>query len=86
MVRQPSALRRSAQVFQRRQKALLQLAHLVQSFGAGLGRHFQQLAAESYQWHSGISILVIDVRNGRVSFTGPAEELKDEAKLREVYL
>jgi branched-chain amino acid transport system ATP-binding protein len=26
------------------------------------------------------------LRNGRVSFTGPAKELKDDAKLREVYL
>ena len=26
------------------------------------------------------------LRNGRVSFSGPAEALKDEAKLREVYL
>lgn len=26
------------------------------------------------------------VRTGRTSFTGPAEELKDEKKLKEVYL
>jgi branched-chain amino acid transport system ATP-binding protein len=26
------------------------------------------------------------LRTGRVSFTGPAEELKDDAKLQEVYL
>jgi branched-chain amino acid transport system ATP-binding protein len=26
------------------------------------------------------------LRTGRVSFTGPAEELKDDTKLREVYL
>lgn len=26
------------------------------------------------------------LRNGRVSFTGPAEELKDEKKLKQVYL
>lgn len=25
-------------------------------------------------------------RNGRVSFTGPVEQLKDDAKLKEVYL
>ena len=26
------------------------------------------------------------LRNGRVSFTGPAEELKNDARLKEVYL
>ena len=26
------------------------------------------------------------LRNGRVSFSGPAEALKDEGKLKEVYL
>jgi len=50
---------------------------------------------------SGITVLIVEqkvrealkisgrvyvLRNGRVSFTGPADELKDDAKLREVYL
>jgi ABC-type branched-subunit amino acid transport system ATPase component len=26
------------------------------------------------------------LRNGRVSFTGPASDLQDDARLREVYL
>ncbi len=33
-----------------------------------------------------ISHQVYVLRNGRVSFSGPADELKDEKKLREVYL
>jgi hypothetical protein len=30
--------------------------------------------------------LARSARNGRVSFTGPADELKDDARLKEVYL
>ena len=33
-----------------------------------------------------ISQRVYVLRNGQVSFTGPAQELKDETRLREVYL
>ena len=33
-----------------------------------------------------IAQCVYVLRNGRVSFTGPAEALKDDAKLKEVYL
>jgi branched-chain amino acid transport system ATP-binding protein len=50
---------------------------------------------------SGVTVLIVEqkvrevlkiahrvyvLRTGRVSFTGPADELKDDAKLREVYL
>lgn len=50
---------------------------------------------------SGVTVLIVEqkvrevlriarrvyvLRNGQVSFTGPAEDLKDDAKLREVYL
>jgi branched-chain amino acid transport system ATP-binding protein len=50
---------------------------------------------------SGVTVLIVEqklrevlkiarrvyvLRNGRVSFTGPAEALKDDAKLKEVYL
>ena len=60
-----------------------------------LGR-IQQITQES-----GMTVLIVEqkvrevlkiaqrvyvLRNGRVSFSGPAEALKDEAKLREVYL
>ena len=56
---------------------------------------FQQSTRES-----GMTVLIIEqkvrevlkiaqrvyvLRNGRVSFSGPAEALKDEAKLKEVY-
>jgi branched-chain amino acid transport system ATP-binding protein len=59
-------------------------------------QRIQQISAES-----GVTVLIVEqkvrevlkichrvyvLRNGQVSFTGPAEELKDEAKLREVYL
>ena len=33
-----------------------------------------------------IAARVVVLRNGRVSFTGPAKQLKDDGKLREVYL
>jgi branched-chain amino acid transport system ATP-binding protein len=60
-----------------------------------LGR-IEQISRES-----GMTVLIVEqkvrevlkivqrvyaLRNGRVSFSGPAEALKDEAKLREVYL
>ena len=60
-----------------------------------LGR-IQQITLES-----GMAVLIVEqkvrevlkiaqrvyvLRNGGVSFSGPAEALKDEAKLREVYL
>jgi branched-chain amino acid transport system ATP-binding protein len=56
----------------------------------------QQISAAS-----GVTVLIVEqkvrevlkiarrvyvLRNGQVSFTGPAEALKDDAKLREVYL
>jgi branched-chain amino acid transport system ATP-binding protein len=52
-------------------------------------------------WNSWLAILIVEqkvrevlkiadrvyvLRNGRVSFTGPAVDLHDDAKLREVYL
>ena len=40
--------------------------------GAGCCAHTRNLAGSA--------------RNGRVSFTGPADELKDDARLKEVYL
>lgn len=64
-------------------------------FSEALGR-IQQISRES-----GMAVLMVEqkvrevlkiaqrvyvLRNGWVSFSGPAEELKDEAKLREVYL
>ena len=51
--------------------------------------------------HSGMAVLIVEqkvrevlkiadrvyvLRNGRVSFTGPAADLHDDGKLREVYL
>jgi ABC-type branched-subunit amino acid transport system ATPase component len=59
-------------------------------------RHIQEISR-----NLGVTVLIVEqkvrevlkiagrvyvLRNGRVSFTGPAEQLKDDAKLREVYL